>query len=71
MLGLEAKGVHPDREHLCYVYIVIGQAGKGRSLTATAAEMRRLKATGICFQRAIPILKMAENREELNSLNQF
>ena len=68
-VGPGGEGVHPDREHLCYVYIVIGQAGKGRSLTATAAEMRRLKATAICsgkggqdkqgpskasFQRATP-----------------
>jgi len=53
-VGPGGEGVHPDREHLCYVYIVIGQAGKGRSLTAKAAEMRRLKATGICFRRAIP-----------------
>ena len=40
--------MRPEREHLCYVYIVIGRAGTGRSLKAAAAEMQRPKATARC-----------------------
>ena len=39
------EGVSPEREHLCYVYIVIGRAGTGRSLKASAAQMQRPTAT--------------------------
>ena len=39
--GPGGEGVSPTSVHMCYLYIVIGQAGKGRSLKATAAEMQR------------------------------